>query len=683
MSSATTVLSALPPPPRIFVDRIVERDAFLSSAAAARAAGDQGVFVFTGSPGVGKTCLALWCAKQLRRSERFDVVLQIGLGTSSQAVSVEDALTVFLPHLGVDKLPSTRAAMLAAYRVATADRAVLLVLDDVQSVEQIEDLLPESPESLVIATSRRRSEGFAQRGLTVVPVELFTVDSAKELLAHGMDSGWAAQADVPLGAIAEMCGRLPLALGIARAHLTTRHVGAVDAYLARLSTAKSALAEFTIDGERAVENVYEVTYDDLRDREGRLYRLLGLHPGRQFGVQVAIALQGADYLGDPEEDLRALVRACLLSEVGPGRFEIHTLVQQHASGLAHQYESPDDCHDALRRMVRSYLEFAVARELVLSSRDRFGPLFDGRIAPAYTGDDAWDRATGDLEAERANLRRVVAVAEEEALDDEAWQLCEALATFLFQRDLFADAIAMYEIGLRCARRVYEATGDAHPLARMHVELGTMYFDLHKDEAALAQFDASAALASHLGGDETSMPHVAKMLVWKAFIHQRLGRSDAALDAVAASRALVADPRFPARLREREDALLDMNSGLMLTAVGRHDEAVAAGRRAVAYFVDDKERHNYAKSLANLGESLSLAGEAHQAEAVETLTEALRLEERHQLATWRAHSSQVLGKLLVRTGQVDRGRRLVDEAAELFEQLDDQRAQALRRWLDGS
>jgi tetratricopeptide (TPR) repeat protein len=672
------VLSTLPPPPRIFVDRIDERDTVLSRADAARAAGEQGVFVFTGLPGVGKTSLAMWCAKQLRQSGRFEVVLQIGLGASSQAVSVEDALTVFLPHLGVASLPNTRDGLLTAYRVATADRTVLLVLDDVESAAQIEDLLPDSAQSLVIATSRRRSEAFDHRGFTVVPVELFSIDSAKELLAHGMDAGRAAKANEPLRAVAELCGRLPLALGIARAHLAARQLDAVESYLTKLRTAKSTLDEFRIDGERLVETIYEVSYHDLDDDERRLYRLLGLHPGRQFGEHVASALQGPAYAGDPGAELRALTRACLLTEVDAGRFEIHTLVRQHAAGLASEQEHPADCRAALRRTVRSYLEFAVARELVLSNRARFGPLFDGRVKPAHVGDGAWDRAVADLEVERSNLRRVVAVADEEGFDDEAWQLCEALATFYFQRDLFADAIAVHEIGLRCARRVHETAGDARPAARMHAELGIAYFSVQQNEAAREQFDASAALAPALGGDETSVPHLAKMFVWKAFVHQRLDEHAAAVDALAASRELVADPRFPVRLREREDALLDMNGGPMLASVGRYDEAMAAGRRALAYFTSDKERHNHAKSVANLGESLALAGEAHQAEAIDLLTEALRLEDQLSLTTWLAHSSAVLGTLLIRAGQADRGHRLVAQAAELFDQLDDRRAEALRR-----
>lgn len=58
--------SSLMPPPRMFVNRALERDAFDREVAAVRAGGEQGVFVFTGLPGVGKTSLALWCAGRLK-----------------------------------------------------------------------------------------------------------------------------------------------------------------------------------------------------------------------------------------------------------------------------------------------------------------------------------------------------------------------------------------------------------------------------------------------------------------------------------------------------------------------------------------------------------------------------------------------------------------------------------------
>jgi tetratricopeptide (TPR) repeat protein len=665
------------PPPRMFVDRGPERDSFVLEVAAARAAGEQGVFVFTGLPGVGKTSLALWCAHQL--DGPFDVALCVGMGASSQALSVEDALTIFLPQLGVTSLPPTRAAMLATYRAQTAGRTVLLFADDIESAAQLNELLPASAGSVVIATSRRRSEGFEEYGFTTVPVGLFDLESAKQLLTYGMAE---VGAEEDLTAVAELCGRLPLALRVARAHLRTRHGGRIAAYAERLRAAKALLAEFTIDGERVVEAVYEVSYQDLKEPEQRLYRLLSVHPGNRFGTEAAAALLGPDHsVAEAEDALQALVRASLLTDAGPGRYELHSLVGQHAAALAEKHEHPADLRHAVRRLVEYYLDFAVARELVLSTRVRWGERFDGRIAPAYQGTGAWDRAAADLERERPNLRRAVRAAVDERFFDLAWQLCEALVTFYFQRDLYADAIAVHGLGLPAAEDVSGRTGDLRPLLRMHAELGTACYMVHDHEPALRHFETSAALAARIDDAEISVVHRAKMTVWTALVHRRLGRTEAAVAAVAGARELIADPRFPAALRARENALLDMNSGPMLAEAGRFDDALAAGRRAVAYLADGTEQHNHAKAMANLGESLALAGDGHRAEAIDVLREALALEQARGLGWWEAHTSELLGDVLTRAGRPDEGRSLLEHARRLFGEHDLQRAEALAARLD--
>ncbi len=661
----------------MFVDREPERDSFVLEVAAARETGEQGVFVFTGLPGVGKTSLALWCAHQLEGP--FDIVLCVSMGASSQALSVEDALTIFLPQLGVESLPPTGAGMLATYRAKTAGLQILLFADDIESAAQLNELLPASAGSVVIATSRRRSEGFEEYGFTTVSVGLFDLASAKQLLTYGMDD---AGAEEDLAAVAELCGRLPLALRVARAHLRTRHGGRVAAYAERLRAAKALLAEFTIDGERVVEAVYEVSYQDLKEPEQRLYRLLSLHPGDQFGVEAAAALLGPEHpVAEVEDALRALVRASLLTDVGPGRYELHSLVRQHAAALAGKDENAAELWEAVRRLVDFYLDFAVARELVLSTRVRWGERFDGRIAPAYQGAGAWDRAVADLERERPNLRRAVRVAVDERFFDLAWQLCEALVTFYFQRDLYADAIAVHGLGLPAAEDVSGRTGDRRPQLRMHAELGTAYFMVHEHETALRHFETSAALAEQIDDAEVSVVHRAKMTVWTALVHRRLGHAEVAVAAAERSRALIADPRFPAALRARENALLDMNSGPMLAEVGRFEEALAVGRRAVAYLAEGTEQHNHAKAVANLGESLALAGEAHRDEAVGVLREALALERARGLGWWEAHTSELLGDLLTRGGRPDEGRNLLEHAQRLFEEHDLQRAAALRARLD--
>jgi tetratricopeptide (TPR) repeat protein len=661
--------------PRQLVDREDERALVLGNVATVREAGEQGVFVFQGIPGVGKTALMLWCVKQLAPS--FDLVLDVSMGASAEARSVDEILELFLLRLGVQAMPPTRDGKLAVYQAQTASRDVLVVLDDVDSAESLQQLVPASPRGVVLATSRLRLEAFEFAGFSGLRLDVLKPGHGVELLALGLDPAVATDAGGDLNAIAGLCGNLPLALTILGAQLRSRpHEGPAE-LLARLRAAESPLAEFVVDDQRALEFVYDTSYVSLVELEQKLYRRLGLHPGRQFPEWAAAALLDEDERAGVATTLRGLVRATLIGDFGPRRYDLHTVIHQHAQGLVRQHEHAADARNARRSLTEAYLGFAVARELVLSRRLRFGPLFDGGVDPAYSGDDAYSSAMADFETERANLRRIVLMASEAGFADLVWQLAEALVTFLFQRGYYADAITVYTVGLAAAATVYRDTGDARPLLRMHAELGTAYYSAHEHDAAAEQFEQAAALAGELGDDPAAVASLAKMFVWKGLVHRRLGENDAAIAALARSAELVAEPGFPEGLRLREQRLLDMNGAPVLVAVGRVAEAIEAGERAVAHFERDGERANHAKSVANLGEVLAAAGPEHSSRAESLLRTALALEEELGIVDFEAGTCELLGSLLNRDGGTEEGDRLLVRALELYDLLADRRAEALR------
>lgn len=676
--------------PRGFVDREQERARVLADVEKARSAAHQEVFVFQGIAGVGKTALMLWCVKQLAPS--FDVVLDASMGASAEARTVEEILELFLLCLGVQAVPPSRDGKLAVYRSHTAGRDVLVVVDDVDSAESLEELLPSSPGSVVLATSRQRLEAFEFAGFTGIPLDVLTKDFGIELLGMGLDPAMVVEAGEDLGAIAELCGNLPLALTIVRAQLRSRRHERPADLLARLQSAESLLAEFVVDEERKLEFVYEMSYTSLAKLEQKLYRRLGLHPGRQFPIWAAAALldeEGSGVAGA----LRALVRATLITETlgteqgtsdrARNRYDIHSIIQRHAQGLAHQHEHAADARHARRRLAEAYLKFAVARDLVLSGRLRFGPLFEGAVRPAYEGDGAYGLAMGDLETERANICRIVTMASEEGFVELVWQLAEALVTFLFHRGYYADAVAVHASGLAAATTIHRDTGDARPLLKMRAELGTALFAAREHGEAAAQFDQAAQLAAELSDDPAVLATLAKMFVWKGLVHRRLGQPDAAITALEESAALVADPQFPERLRVREERLLDMNGAPILAAVGRTAEAIGAGERAVAHFEHDGERGNYAKSVANLGEVFLSAGPEHRQRAESLLRAALVLEEEMGILDFEAYTRELLGTMLNERGATVEGDRLLVRAAELYELLADRRGEVLRVRLGGA
>lgn len=678
MGETKQIPAALPGQPRGFVNRTRELAELRAGIDESLSTNTQGVFVLTGLPGVGKTTLAAQCAHLVR--ELFPGgSLWATLGASAEAVTVEDVLAIFLTQLGVEKLPPTKQGLLAAFRAATTDLDLLVVLDDVESAAQLTNLLPVSSRSVVLATSRRRSEGFRRERFTVVEVPPFDPESAAQMVLADVGGTRDDLSEDGVRALAEVCGYLPLALSIATAHLSSRHRGPLGSYLERLVAARSVLTELTVDRERLVEAIFEISYLDLPSEERQAYRLLSLHPGTQFDLAAAAALLDVDEY-HARDLLEALVTSSLLVAVGPDRYEFHSLVRQHATGLVEEVEHPADIRSAVARVVEWYLRFAVSRELVLSDRTRFGDYFDGRVAPAYDRSDV-TRAVDDLERERPNLRRVVRLATEELLDEAAWQLCEGLFSFYFQRDLCGDLLATHTAGLASARRILDLTGDPQPTLRMLIALGTAYFSAQDNASAQRHFHEAAELAERLPGEEVVLVTRASAFVWSAFVYQRLGEPAAALDSMERARAVIQDPRYPEGQRPRERALLDMNSAPMLSALDHPDAAIGAARRAVDFFAAGTEAPNLAKSLASLGHALLAAQPADRQEVLTTLRRAIELFRELDMPFAEADASVDLADALESVGRSDEARPVVQRAVALFTMLDDRRAEALRDRLD--
>lgn len=656
--------------PRRFVDRGTERGELIKQASRARTQREQGVFVLQGMGGVGKTALMLWCVRDL--APAFDLVLEVSMGASAEAKTVEEILDVFLLQLEARVTPPTFDGKLAVYRAETARRDVLVVLDDVDSAESIEQLIPASPAGVVLATSRQRLEAFEFAGFTTVPLDVLSEPHGIELLSQGLDPAPAAEDERALAEIAKLTGYLPLALTIAGAQLRARRHERPSALLARLESAQDFLAEFEVDRDRKLEFVYEASYETLQPWEQMLYRRLGLFPGRQFPAWVASLLLGD---GAPVSDtLLALSRATLVGQLADGRYEMHSIIHRHARNHADGEEHPADVRKLRRNLAEAYLDFAVARELVLSSRLHFGSRFDGSLAPAYAGEDSYRRAVADLETEMPNLRRMVSMAAEEGFADLTWQLAEAVANFLFQRGRYADAIAVHPLGLAAARQVCQETGDVRPLVALHTELGKAYYSAHEHALAAEQFASAAERIDQLEDAAVAVPVLAKTLVWQGLVHSRLEQYETAVEYLERSAGLVADPAFPAGLRLREERLLDMNGAPILAKAGRVAEAIEAAERAAAHFGADTDRANHAKSLANLGEVLSGADDVR---AEELLRSALALEKELGIVDFEAYTGELLGRLLKRTGRPEEGNVVLARAAELYELLADRRAEALR------
>src|SRR6201996_8535466 len=121
------------------------------------------IIAISGTAGVGKTALANRFARQV--ASRFpDGQLYVnlrGFDPSGSALSAESALRFFLDALGVQpqRMPVDADGRAALFRSLLNGKRVLIVLDNARDPDQVRPLLPGSPGSLVVVTSRSQLTG--------------------------------------------------------------------------------------------------------------------------------------------------------------------------------------------------------------------------------------------------------------------------------------------------------------------------------------------------------------------------------------------------------------------------------------------------------------------------------------------------------------------------------------------
>ncbi|MEV6491656.1 BTAD domain-containing putative transcriptional regulator [Actinoplanes sp. NPDC051633] len=125
------------------------------------------IYAISGSAGVGKSALAIHAAHRL--SGRFpDGQLYVNLQGATaglQPLAPLDVLGRFLRALGADSagVPTEVEEAGAQFRSTAAARRLLIVLDNAADSAQVRPLLPATPGSMVIVTSRRMLPGVTEQ----------------------------------------------------------------------------------------------------------------------------------------------------------------------------------------------------------------------------------------------------------------------------------------------------------------------------------------------------------------------------------------------------------------------------------------------------------------------------------------------------------------------------------------
>ncbi|HEX4787488.1 MAG TPA: BTAD domain-containing putative transcriptional regulator [Actinospica sp.] len=453
-----------------------------------------------GMGGIGKTALALHAAHLL--ADRYpDGQLFLDLHGYTKGLEPRepaDALAVILQSLGIPsrQIPPALDARAALYRDRLAETRTLIVLDNAANEEQIRPLLPGSSRCTVLITSRTRLRSLDDA--RTVPLDLLPADQAVTLLrlvaGPGRDTEDDTEDDTTddgavFEQIAELCGRLPLALRIAggllrhRAAWTARHLAE------KLQESRPGLGLFR-DGERDLTVVFELSYRALPDRLQLLFRRLGLLPGPDSDAYAVAALLECGP-ADAEQSLQSLVDHHLLTEANVGRYRMHDLVRQHAHMLAERDPAPERAA-ALDRLMDYYQHTAERADARVARYPRPAP--SGPV-PVHAPDlpDA-ERAYAWLRAERANLEAGVQRAVAEARDARVVALAAGLVEIVLEDGPLPYAVSLYADASRAAERI----GDTFARACALTRLGMFRLMSHDYPGALEDFDRAVALHIEAG-----------------------------------------------------------------------------------------------------------------------------------------------------------------------------------------
>ncbi|MDF8263857.1 AfsR/SARP family transcriptional regulator [Luteipulveratus flavus] len=334
-TSLVPVPQQLPPATAALVgrDKLIAGIADRIDEAAGSPAAATPLVLFTGPGGVGKTSVAIAAARRVGSGFADGVLfaeLRAGSGRPTDPYDVHGRFLRALGH-AVEDVPDDRDERLASYRSALADRSVLVVLDDAGTEAQVRALLPPSPASAVIVTSRARLAGLEVTARVRVPT--LEPDASEELL--GLLSPHRSPALVRL---AELCGHLPLALRVAGSRLAVDEHLSVDDLISRLTRERARLEELTA-GDLDVRATIAISHEAVRPQVQHLFRCLGAVDYESWPDWVAdlVVTNGAS-LGELVDV--HLVEDLGLDAAGQRRFRMHDLVRDFARSLASEAPAP-------------------------------------------------------------------------------------------------------------------------------------------------------------------------------------------------------------------------------------------------------------------------------------------------------------------------------------------------------
>jgi tetratricopeptide (TPR) repeat protein/transcriptional regulator with XRE-family HTH domain len=640
----------LPADARGFVGRDAELallDDVLACAGGSDAAGPA-IGVISGMAGVGKSALAVhWAHRAASRFPGGQLYVNLrGFDPGGQLLDPSAAIRGFLDSLGVSpqRIPANLDAQAAMYRSLIAGRHMLVVADNARDEQQVRPLLPGTPATAVVVTSRSQLTGLvAVDGARPINLGQLSAMEARELLRRRLGDSRADADPQAVGKIITACAGLPLALAIAASRAQQSNFPL--AMLAAELDAADRRLDMLDAGEPAsqVRAVISWSYTTLTPPAARLFRLLGLHPGPDIHTAAAASLASLAPSA-ARRLLTELTRASLLTEHTLGRYTFHDLLRAYAREQARVHDTEQEQRAALTSLFDHYLAGAAAAMDALFPAEKYRrprvptPVSPVPPLPSPAAARDW------LNAERASL---VAVTTHTAGDwpAHAVLLAATLYRYFETGGYHLDAQVVFAAALDAARK----TGDLAAQADLLKKLGS--FDMEQGLYRRGADELRSALDLYRQiGDQLGLAVTLQELGLAEDAQGRVGQAARQL-----GQALAISREIGDRLAQGK-ALT--NLGDVIMRQGNYERAISLQQEALVIFREVGDRLGEAIALVNIGEVLRRQGHGQQAE--DHLHRALTIFRELGSLNGEANALQSLGRTL-------QGRARCQEAAGLIRQ----------------
>ncbi len=566
-------------PPRDFVGRHAEL-ATLREQVKERGVSITGV---KGQGGIGKTALALRLAAELKPAypdgqiylDLKGVALAERSGLRQEALApaevMRQVITAFRPE---QKPPDDEAAVQRLYHGVLDGKRALLLFDNAKDAAQVAPLTP-PPSCLMLVTSR---QAIALPGLSQLNLEVMSEADARALLL-----GIAPALGPHAARVAELCGRLPLALRAAASALACSPALTPERLVARLEKKRLDFKDETRQMSVAVSLglSYDLLGEDALPGLPADWRALAVFAGG-IDAAAARAVWASSDEDAAAERLERLEQYSLLDwDADEACYRWHDLAREFATLLA----TTDERAIAQRRHAQHFAA-------VLNEADELYLAGD-----VVAGLKLFDRAQPNIEAGLAWA------AAHRANDDEAAALCieyPAAGAYVLDLRLPPRArISWLELQLDAARHLQRREDEGNALGN----LGLAYAALGETRKAIEFHQQDLDIRREIGdrrGEGADLGNLGNA-------YAALGETRKAIE--FHQQALVISRKIGDRRGEGADL---GNLGLTYAALGETRKAIEFYQQALVIDREIGDRRGEGQALGNLGVAYKDLGETRKA-----------------------------------------------------------------------